>query len=375
MAGLWFLQWTPLISAALWIGLVLYQVARDRFRTWTEVFLLASFFFLGAYALSDFFLFQAPSIEAAMIEVRVSFTCLTLAVAFFLLFGLVFRDRMNRGLLLVFLPSVAMVLLAWTRLVADIVPNPAWGGQRYIVYDLPAFAIWTAYALGYSLAGILALYLTYAELRRQAPRIARRMRALLLAILVVILLGGGTDALLGLLDTHSPPLFASTLAVPAILALLAVSPLGETGLMTAVRHWKSRTYRIKAIFLTYRDGTLIGAKVSPEEKTIDQDLLTGTLDVIQNFMQTSFPSLRDGFLKAVVHGEHRLVIERGRWVYLTLVLEGEETDQLRRQMRDALLAFEAKNHPVLEDWRGVPTEAHGVENVLGDFFSEDLGNV
>jgi hypothetical protein len=369
MAEIWFLHWTPLISASIWIGLALYQVARDRFRTWTEVFLLATFFFVGAYALGHFFLFNW--LDAGATAARLSFVCLGLAAVFFLLYGVVFHSRMRRRLLVLFLPTVAILFLVWARLIVSVIPDSSASAEGEIFFDQPSLAIWAAYMVAYSVGGILAFYRTYLEVRRQAPRIARRMHALLTAIIVTFVLGAGTDTLLWLVGTHNLPIFSTVLVVPGVLALIAVSPLGETGVMSAVRRWKSRTYQIKAVFLTYRDGTLIGAKVSPDEKTIDQDLLTGTLDVIQNFMQTSFPSLRDGFLRTIVHGEYRLVIERGRWVYATLVLLGEETDQLRRQIRDSLLTFEANNHRILDDWRGVPTEARGAEAVLGGFFSED----
>ncbi len=373
MAGLWFLHWTPLISAALWLGLTTYQVARDRFRTWTEVFLVATAFFIGGYALADVFLLTAITSEAGEIAARISFVCLALAAAFFLLYGLVFRSRMQRWMLALFVPTVVVIAIVWARLVLHVIPNGSLGGENAVDVEPASLAVWAAYMLAYSCLGIVAFYRTYLEVRRLAPRIARRMRALLVAIVVTFVLGAGTDTLLWILRVPSPPIFSTAAAIPGVLAIIAVSPLGERGVVSAVRRWKSRTYRITAAFLTYGDGTLIGAKVSPEEKTIDQDLLTSTLDVIQNFMQTSFPGLKDGFLRTVVHGEYRLVLERGRWVYLTLVLQGDETDQLRRQMRDALLAFEATNRELLGAWRGVPTEARGTDTFLQTFFAEDLG--
>ena len=60
-----------------------------------------------------------------------------------------------------------------------------------------------------------------------------------------------------------------------------------------------------------------------------------------------------------------------RWYSVkTVVLEGEETDQLRRQMRDVLIAFEAQNRQVLQKWQGVPSEASGTEELLTGFFVE-----
>ena len=134
--------------------------------------------------------------------------------------------------------------------------------------------------------------------------------------------------------------------------------------------FQARRYSIKAVFLTFHAGTLIGAKTKPGETTIDQDLFGATLDVIQNFMRTSFPILRGKSLSSIVHGTYTLVIEKARYCYLTVVLEGEETDQLRRQMRDVLITFEAQNRPALQKWQGVPSEARGTEQLLTGFFVE-----
>jgi hypothetical protein len=103
--------------------------------------------------------------------------------------------------------------------------------------------------------------------------------------------------------------------------------------------------------------------MEPGEKLIDRDLFTATLDVIQNFMRTSFPALR-GSLQSIRHGDYTLVIERGKWTYLVLVIEGQESDQLRRQMRDLLIEYEHTNRTILGEWRGVPSDAKGTGPML-----------
>ena len=124
------------------------------------------------------------------------------------------------------------------------------------------------------------------------------------------------------------------------------------------------------MFVTYHDGTLIGAKIRPGEKVIDQDLFGATLDVIQNFMRTSFPILRGKFLSSISQGDYTLVVEQAKYTYITVVLKGEESDQLRRQMRDLLLNFETKNRAALVHWQGIPSEARGTEDLLSEFFME-----
>jgi hypothetical protein len=153
-------------------------------------------------------------------------------------------------------------------------------------------------------------------------------------------------------------------------AYYTIFPIGRERISEAIRRFQARRYSIKAAFITFEDGTLIGSKVRPGEKVIDQDLFGATLDVIQNYMKTSVPILHGRSLSSITHGHYTLVLERARFTYLTVVLEGEETDQLRRQMRDLLLGFELNNRQVLAAWQGIPDEAKGTEDVFTDIFVE-----
>jgi len=118
----------------------------------------------------------------------------------------------------------------------------------------------------------------------------------------------------------------------------------------------------------FNDGTLIASRVKTGGAKVDKDVFSATLDVIQNFMRTSFPILRGTSLRTIEHGQYRIVIERGRSCYLTVVLEGEENDLLRRQIRDSLLEFEAQNAAILSRWRGVTSEASGSDEILRRLF-------
>src|SRR3989304_2438508 len=322
MTHLSLLQWLPLGTAIVWFGLATYQVARDRYRAWTEVFSLALCVFGGVYGLSDLLFFNPPSyyvgdppvydaaaFERARLAALASFTSITLGATFFMLFGVVFLTRMRNALFLTLLPPL--------------------------------------------------LFLPLRVVTKQTKKLRGRMRGLMLSFILVILFGSSTNLIRGATGTEVLPLFSTALMIPGLVAFVALSPLSKERLSIAVRRWKARHYLIKAAFLTFDDGTLIGSKVRPGETMVDQDLFSATLDVIQNFMRTSFPGLRGHWLKSITHGDYTLVMERGRRAYLTLVITGLETDQLRRQMRDALLAFEAVNRQVLMNWKGLGEGARG----------------
>jgi len=125
---------------------------------------------------------------------------------------------------------------------------------------------------------------------------------------------------------------------------------------------------VKAALLVYANGMLIGAKLRPGEELIDEDLLAATIDVIQNFMQTSFSLLRGKRLTSIVQGDFALVLVRGEFTYLTALIQGPDNERLREAMRSRLQDYEARNRSVLRDWSGAPEDARGTEELLLSLF-------
>ncbi len=365
------LKAAPIVSAAAWFILAILQVYRDRWHTWTEAFFLFCCFFAGLYAIGDFLLFYSRTFEAALLSTLVSLTGLTLAVNFFLLFTLVYVDRMRRSYGLLMAVSIAMLLLLWGRGITDIRPLTFEGQSLYVAFfDPVVLGVYLLYVVAYSVIGIWNLYRLYKIVQASSKTLARRAAGLMVTFTLVLVLGLVTNGLIGVTRLAWPPPLSTLLIFVAASAYYTLYPIGRERISEAIRMFQARRYSIKAVFLTFHDGTLIGAKTKPGETAIDQDLFGATLDVIQNFMRTSFPILRGKSLSSIVHGTYTLVIEKARMTYLTVVLEGEETDQLRRQMRDVLITFEAQNRPVLQKWKGVPSEASGTEQLLTGFFVE-----
>lgn len=186
----------------------------------------------------------------------------------------------------------------------------------------------------------------------------------LAAVLAALALGVGSNLLVSLFRWPPPPLLSTVLVLPGIAAFVALSPRSETPFMEAAHRWKSRGYQVKAAFVTFEDGTLLGSRAAPGELAVDSGLFGSTLNAIQDFMRTSFPTQHGGWLRSITHGNYTLVLERGRSTCLTLVLHGKEDDQLRRLMRDALRTYERDNAAVLAHWRGVAAEATGTAAML-----------
>jgi hypothetical protein len=372
------LRIAPVLSSAAWFLLAIVQVYRDRWHSWTETFFLFSCFFAGTYALGDLFFINADpgNPAAALLAARVSLVALALALHFFLLFSLAYVDRMKR-IYWAFAPvTVVVVFLILTSVFQEARP-PSVTGTLYIpVYNEVPFAVFFAYVIVYAGVGIWNLGRLYRIVRGSSRALGRRVAGLTVTFSAALVLGLASNGYLGITRNEQiPPPFSTLLIFVAGMAYYTIYPIGRGGISDAIRRFQTRRYGIKAAFLTYADGTLIGSRIRPGEKVIDLDLFGATLDVIQNFMRTSFPLLRGMSLSSIRHGIYTLVMEHTRFVGLTLVLGGVESDHLRRHMRDRLLRFESDNRYVLAKWQGFPADARGVADLLAAFFvDEPLAN-
>ncbi len=138
-----------------------------------------------------------------------------------------------------------------------------------------------------------------------------------------------------------------------------------------MKRWKSRQYNVLGAYIVYENGTLIASRTSYEDERVDSDIFSATLDAIQTFMKTSFPHLLGKTLKRIEHGDVRILIERGRHSYLSLVIEGEDTDTLWIRMKELIENFESANLARLPDWNGVPSDLHMVDHTLTSCFSAE----
>ncbi len=369
---------SPLISAGVWLAISGYLVARQQYRTWTERFFLALCLCAAAYALSDvaFFIvgvpaggpYDAASNPDTVFAASASLTSITLAGLFLFLYGASMASRFRRWYLLVMIPIAFFILVLPSKMFTGFTPATP-GGSPVVnpVYDQAWLIPWLLLIGALWLTGLLGVTKTFFEIRRQNPKLANRIGAILAGLAVAVVAGAGTNAIVALFNEHLPPLFSTFLAIPGVMIFFAVNPSTFRSLNDAILRRKQNEYDVKGAFLTFSDGTLIGSRTVPEEEMIDADAFSATLDVIQNFMRTAFPTLRGRSLKSIQQGDYTLIMERGRDAYLTLVISGTENDQLRRKMIEHLADFEATNTEQLAKWRGVAEDAVGVEDLLAAF--------
>ncbi len=359
----------PLLSALSMYAIVAVQILRDRFRTWTESFFLAGFFFGGTYALTDFMFFTAQTYEAAFFAAKLSLSALSMCVLFFFLFTAVFLRKMKNDLLFGALPTTFILVMTWSGMLVG-VRQTSWGWVA--VYDSTLFLTWILYIVVYISLGISNMQRCRKRAMEMSGTIASRTKGIMLALLASLALGIGTNGYFAAAGFDTVPLFSTFVMIPGLATLAVVVPLTREKVANAAREWKSSRYEVSSTYLVHADGTLIISKSNFSEMKVDKDIFTATLDVIQNFMKTSFPYLSGKWLKTIDHGDMKILLERGKYTFLVVVIKGEENDILRRQMKDLLSTFEAKNAEKLMHWRGISQDAQGTDQMMNAFFAREV---
>ena len=366
--------WSPAIGAAAWLAVAAYLVLQRRFRTWTEVFFLGLCLSVAAYAICDLVFFNMAVDPTRRIAATASLSSLTFATFFVYLYGVSLYRRFRWLLLVALLPVAFFVATFYEQMFphgpAGFISISGSGAPYVPVYNAVWLYPWIVLVVVLVALGLYGILKTYLEVRRQNPKLAQRIMVTLLGLVVAVVAGSLTNTFLAVSGQPAPPLFSTFLAVPGILIFFAVTPAASTRVNEVLLRRKAAQYDAKGAFLTYSDGTLIGSQLVPEEEMIDADSFSATLDVIQNFMRTSFPTLRGKWLKSIRHGDYTLVMERGKYLCLTLVLGGAENDQLRRHMQDLLIQYERDNAATLARWRGVATDAVGTDALLSALLQE-----
>jgi hypothetical protein len=123
------------------------------------------------------------------------------------------------------------------------------------------------------------------------------------------------------------------------------------------------TYLVEDVFLIHSDGRLICHHSRKFREEIDEDIFSGMLTVVRDFVKDSFKRARKG-LDRLGFGDEKVLIERSDHTYLATVVVGEEPKLLPLYMAQILEEVEKKYGSVLEKWTGLLYELEGIDDVV-----------
>ncbi len=123
------------------------------------------------------------------------------------------------------------------------------------------------------------------------------------------------------------------------------------------------TYLVEDVFLIHTDGRLISHHSRKFREEIDEDIFSGMLTVVRDFVKDSFKRARKG-LDRLGFGDEKVLIERSEHTYLATVLVGEEPHLLPLYMAQILQEVEAKYGTTLEKWTGLLHQLEGIDDMI-----------
>jgi hypothetical protein len=124
-------------------------------------------------------------------------------------------------------------------------------------------------------------------------------------------------------------------------------------------------FLVDEAFLVYRDGRLLAhetRRLSPK----DAEVVTGMFTAVQQFVKESFAE--EAELGSLEIGEHEVLLERGRNVFLAVVIKGTMPRDYRETMNGVIRDIEAQYSSIVESWDGVVSSFSGVKKMLLPLF-------
>ena len=158
--------------------------------------------------------------------------------------------------------------------------------------------------------------------------------------------------------------------MPAIFGVAAVAVVGAVATVLLIRR-RSRA-DIEEVFVVYRDGVLIYHLSRSLSQDKDEDVLSGMLTAIQEFVRDAFVYGEHRELHQLDFGDYRIMIERGQHVYLAVVYSGKGA-VVRKRVRSVLDQIETAYRGVLEDWDGDMEKVAGARDLIREYLLKPAG--
>jgi hypothetical protein len=128
------------------------------------------------------------------------------------------------------------------------------------------------------------------------------------------------------------------------------------------------TYLVEDVFLIHEDGRLISHQSRKFREAIDEDIFSGMLTVVQDFIKDSFKRSKTA-LRRLEFGDSKILIERSPHTFLAAVLIGQEPRLLPLYMIQILKEVEDAYGGSLEKWTGMMHQLEGIDTTISKVLS------
>ena len=180
----------------------------------------------------------------------------------------------------------------------------------------------------------------------------------------------------GLRDTDSLPVMVVKRVDGAgssswlMLGMVVMAAVASGSFIVAMR-LRKKPFVIKDIMVVHNDGFLIGRAAEKTTAEIDEDILSGMLTAVLNFVEDSMAKTQDG-LRSFGFDRYKVLVNRGKMTYIAVVHEGDAPDNMEERLGAFIAKVEKIYRKRIENWTGdMDTDFAGIEVLLQAFVKEN----
>ncbi|MBU0623257.1 MAG: DNRLRE domain-containing protein, partial [Candidatus Thermoplasmatota archaeon] len=168
---------------------------------------------------------------------------------------------------------------------------------------------------------------------------------------------------------RAPPVTAAKDNPWLYVGMVAMGGVAIGMLMVAVSRRKE-PFVVQDMMLIHNDGFLINRLAHHAEGEIDQDIMSGMLTAVLNFVEDSMGTSADT-LKTFGFKEYQVLVSRGQKVFAAVVFQGDLPDDIDKPMKEFTDTVERVYKKKLANWTGdIETDFAGVEVLIQAFVKE-----
>jgi len=146
-----------------------------------------------------------------------------------------------------------------------------------------------------------------------------------------------------------------------IYILLPAGIVGGIMAYYSYRKVKYGKYEVEQVFLINKDGRLLAHRSRKALSGGGEDIISGMLTALQGFIKEFLRDEKRGELEEMKYGDLKIVIERGKRVYLAVFISGYVTDELKGLMKGILDKVDAEMGALLASWDGTVKVLDGLK--------------
>ena len=154
-------------------------------------------------------------------------------------------------------------------------------------------------------------------------------------------------------------------AFPYLLAVSVAAALG-----TAAYFLHESSIAVDETFVIYNDGRMLGHSTRRLKPGMDDQVLSSMFVAIQDFVKDSFKDETSFTLRKLDFGEKVVLIEKGEYLFLAVVLHGKASRKVASRMKKVLDAIEDRFEIDLIDWDGDLDKVRGVNDIAKALYSK-----